>query len=186
MWRSTFGLGLNLSVLFAIACFSQTGTTLSELQSEEELRSFLQRYVRENGVTDSSTRYRVAFVDLNDDGKKEAIVYLMGRWWCGSGGCPTLVLTPEASSYRLVTRVQITRPPIRVLTTRSHGWRTLTAWVEGGGIQPGYEAELPFDGGTYPISAANPPARRLATVGKGDVVLPESANDIRTGKSLYP
>jgi hypothetical protein len=188
MWRLLLIFSAISSAFSVIACFGQLdkGLAQSPSKSEDRLRSFLQQYVKESGVTDSSTRYFDAFFDLNDDGKKEVIVYLEGRWWCGSGGCPTLVLTSEGSSYRLVTKIVITRAPIRVLATRSHGWLTLTAWVQGGGVQPGYEAELPFDGKSYPTSAANPPARPLAKSVAGEVVLPALANDITESKPLYP
>jgi putative lipoprotein len=184
MWRLLLFLGTTCSAFSIIACQSDDGQSKSK--PEDALKSFLQRYVKENGITDSTTRYADAFVDLNGDGMKEAIVYLVGRWWCGTGGCPTLVLTPEASSYRLVTKILVTRAPIRVLPTRSHGWRTLTALVQGGGVQPGYEAELAFDGESYPTSAANPPARPLVKRVEGEVVLPASANDITRSKPLYP
>ncbi|PYS46358.1 MAG: hypothetical protein DMG13_30190 [Acidobacteria bacterium] len=37
------------------------------------------------GLTGSGTRYFDALVGLNDDGKEEAIVYVTGPGWCGSG-----------------------------------------------------------------------------------------------------
>ena len=110
---------------------------------------------------DSEVRYARAFVDLNGDKKKEAIVYLVGQWWCGSGGCPTLILKRTGSSFGIVTSISITRPPIKVLSTRSNGWRDISVWVQGGGIQPGYAAKLQFDGKTYPSNPSTPPARRL-------------------------
>ena len=58
-------------------------------------------------------------------------MYLMGRWWCGSGGCPTLILEREADSYKVVTRTTVTRPPIKVLPTISNGWRSISVWVQG-------------------------------------------------------
>jgi hypothetical protein len=64
-------------------------------------------------------------------GKPEATVYLTGRSWCGSGGCPTLILRREGSSFMVVTRILATRPPIRVFETTSHGWRNISVWVSG-------------------------------------------------------
>ena len=74
----------------------------------------------------------------------------------------TLVLTPEGASYRVVTKIRITRPPIRVLATSSHGWHDIGVWVQGGGIQRGYEAKLQFDGKTYPSNPSSPPALPVA------------------------
>jgi hypothetical protein len=151
--------------------------------AEDSLKKFLQDYARGKGLHDDKTvRYFRAFLDLNGDGKNEAIVYLEGRWWCGSGGCPTLILSPEASSYRLVAKIIITRPPIRVLTTTSNGWHNLSVRVEGGGVHPGYEAELSFNGKTYPTNPSMPPARPLAANVAGEVVIGSS----QVGTRLYP
>src|SRR5580658_6642836 len=53
--------------------------------------------------------------------RRKSFVYLSGRGWCGTGGCNMLVLAPEGTSYRVVTRTTITRLPIRVLATKSKG-----------------------------------------------------------------
>jgi len=125
--------------------------------------------------------YVDAYVDLNGDGIEEVIVHIIGRSFCGSGGCNTLILAREGASYKVVSNMTITRPPIRVLRSASHGWRNLSVWVAGGGIRPGYEAELRFDGQTYPRNPSAPPARRLATKTAGEVVI-QSAD---RGTPLY-
>ena len=43
----------------------------------------------------TSTRYLDAQFDLNDDGRPEIIVHVVGLTACGTGGCPTLVFTPR-------------------------------------------------------------------------------------------
>ncbi len=155
-------------------------------KEEENLRRGLQDYVGDpNSDGNKATRYFSAFVDLRDDGVDDAIVYLSDDGWCGSGGCTTLVLAPEGSSYRVVTRLTITRPPILVLATKSHGWHDIGVWMQGGGIQPGYEAEFSFSGKSY-LYRGEPtlqPSERLRErVLPGKVVVPRSA----VGKPLYP
>lgn len=159
---------------------------------EASLQGFLQAYLK-NPVLGNirSTRYFANFVDLKGDGAREAIVYIMDdehQWfqhhWCGSGGCTMLVLAPTGSSYEVIARVTITRPPIRVLVTRSHGWHDIGVWVQGGGIQPGYEARLSFNGKTYPSNPSVLPARRLAKHIPGDTVIPLTA--FEQAKPLYP
>jgi len=143
-------IGVTASLLFAVPCQSQT--------TDAALKNVLRQYLRDQDVeNDSSVRYIAAFVDLNDDGKKEIIVHVISQSLCGTGGCPTLVLAPEQSSFIIVSRISITRPPIRVLKTKSHGWHDLAVWVAGGGIQPGYEADLPFDGESYATNPTVPP-----------------------------
>jgi hypothetical protein len=160
--------------LLASACLAQAQLQPKAQSSEEEasLKSFLQNYVRARSLDDDkTTKYLAAFVDLNGDGRREAIVYVTGQTWCGTGGCNMLILARAGTSWRIVTETTITRTPIRVLTTASNGWRNITVWAQGGGIQPGYEAELRFDGKTYPENPSVPPARPLTRKVPGRVVL---------------
>jgi hypothetical protein len=126
------------------------------------LARFLRSYLTEaGGASPTGVRYAAAFADLAGDGEREAIVYVQGEGWCGSGGCTMLVLAPSHGAWRVVGETSVTRTPVRLLETRSHGWRDLGVMVEGGGIQPGYEAALSFNGRRYPDNPSVPPARRL-------------------------
>jgi hypothetical protein len=148
----------------------------------DSLKRFLQDALRDpRSGEDTTTRYSFSVVDLKDDGTQEVIVHVTGQSWCGSGGCTTLVLAPDRDSYKVVTKIAITRPPIRVLATKTNGWHDLSVWVRGDGIQPGYEAELPFDGKSYPTNPSTPPARRQVEKIGGEVVVPLKVE----GKSLY-
>jgi hypothetical protein len=151
-------------------------------KTDYSLREALQSYLRSPLGDDKTTRYSVGYVDLNGDGEPEAIVYVTGETWCGSGGCPTLILARVGTSYRVITRIYITRPPIRVLNVRSHGWRIISVLVAGGGIQTAYEAELSFNGKSYPINPSTVATKRSPGQLEGRVVI-GSAED---GKLLYP
>jgi len=65
----------------------------------------------------------------------------------------------------------ITHPPIRMLNGTSNGWHNLGVWVQGGGILPGYEAELRFDGKTYPNNPTVLPAQPAKKGLQGDVLI---------------
>jgi hypothetical protein len=184
---------LRLWFIGVVACMAQRTLQVATQAQQQpaapsstkacSLQKFLQNYLRilSSSDDDKTTRYFNAFVDLNDDGIPEVIVYVTGQTWCGSGGCMTLVLVGKDCSSRVVTKISITRPPIRILTDASNGWRNIGVWVQGGGIQPGYEAELPFDGQTYPTNPSTPPARRLTRKIAGEVVVPASEH----GTLLY-
>jgi hypothetical protein len=151
--------------------------------AEQSLKRFLQGYARTGDFEDDkTTQYFDALVDLNGDGRNEAIVYLMGRPWCGSGGCRTLILARNGASWKVVKHITITRPPIRVLSSTSHGWHDISVWVAGGGILQAYEAELRFDGKTYPGNPSVPPARKLEGKVPGETVIPS----MQGGTRLYP
>lgn len=175
-WRTLVRSAMVLAALISACASKAQGPDVKSPAGEESLKGFL-RTLDDN----KATRYIAAFRDLNGDGMPEAIVYLMGKSWCGSGGCNTLILERNGSSWRIVTNIRITRRPIRVLTKKSHGWCSLGVWVQGGGIQPGYEAELLFNGKSYPRNPSVPPARRLEGNPEGKVVIPS----VQDGKLLY-
>ncbi|MGD8317763.1 MAG: hypothetical protein PVH76_08440 [Myxococcales bacterium] len=58
---------------------------------------------------------------LNDDQKAEWIVHVTGPMICGTGGCDTLVFADTVGGPRLVARIPLTRPPVVVATTSTHG-----------------------------------------------------------------
>ena len=138
----------------------------------DSLKRFLQSYVGASNTDEAkATQYVSPFVSLKDDGTQQVIVYLTSDGWCGSGGCTTLILGPEGLSYRVIAKITITRPPIRVLPTKSNGWHDIAVQVDGGGVVHAYEAELSFDGKTYPSNPSMPPARRLLEIVPGKVAV---------------
>jgi hypothetical protein len=149
---------------------------------ETALKGFLQNYLSsQNSGQAKETYYQSAFVDLKDNGTLDAVVYLTGNGWCGSGGCTTLILSPKNSSYDVVARITVTRLPIRVLSTKSNAWHDIAVRVQGGGVIRAYDAELRFNGQTYPNNPTVPPAVRLRKEPEGKVVVPFGA----AGSPLY-
>jgi len=160
-------LGFSIAAAGLASLASVAGGRASEARSaaNAHLERFLRAELAEPGAPGpTDVRYAVAYADLANNGQRQAIVYVQGGDWCGSGGCLTLVLAPSHGAWRVVGRVSVTRTPIRVLATRSHGWRDIGVMVEGGGIQPGYEAALSFNGKRYPENPTVPPARRMKRI----------------------
>ena len=156
--------------MFVLSGFAQTQ---QRPPLNNSLEDFLRSYI---GVPTKgrTTRYSAAFVDLRDDGTREAIVYLTSDGWCGTGGCTLLILAPEGASYSVITKIPGVRLPVRVLAATSNGWHDISV-VTG---KPLYEAVVPFDGETYPSSASMPPAARPASSEvPGRIVMPVTAED---------
>lgn len=140
----------------------QSAEPASRADREESVRAFLQCWAAERGDSvQESTRYTSAWVSLRNDRALEVIVYIQGSGWCGSGGCPLLVLEPKGETFRVVGYTTITWPPIRILAHVTNGWHDIGVHVAGGGIVPGYDAGLPFDGNKYPLNPTALPARKL-------------------------
>lgn len=113
----------------------------------------INRYLLQEYPDAGAIQYALAWRDLNGDGADEAIVYPIGPFFCGSGGCNTLVLTPAGPMYEKVGDISVSRTPIEVLDTSSNGWKDLTVVVAGGGGANG-RAVLRFDGKAYPGNAS--------------------------------
>jgi hypothetical protein len=136
------------------------------VSAEASLRASLLSYVSNRwGRPDGDTNYTAKFVDLNGDGRSEAVVLVSGQYWCGTGGCRLWVLTPRGRSWRMVTQAPIVRAPIRLLTSRSHGWSDLSAMLRVDGTQPLYEARLSVNG------RLNPTITRLDRPSRGRIIL---------------
>jgi hypothetical protein len=167
---SSVGILATFFVFLGAACSAQS-SRLPNSSQENSLRKFLQDYVG-NSDEGRTTRYSSAFVDLKDDGTNEVTVYLSGHFWCGAGGCTTLVLAPQGSSYGVVTKITVTRPPIRMLNTKSHGWHDISVVARFNAVEPMYEAALAFDGKSYPSNPSIPPSQKKADATGGKIVVP--------------
>lgn len=154
----------------AVACVSARSAMHAVEPSGNEAKS-LQKAVQLLNLP-RSTKYLSAFRDLDGDGRLDAIVYLTGASVCGSGGCNTVVYAYH-HGWSLVSIIYLTRPPIIVADSKSHGWRSLIVNIAGGGIRHPRSVELRFDGATYPSNPTVPPAISVRRP-KGDVVIPSS------------
>lgn len=123
--------------------------------------------------------FRMAQVDLNDDGRNEVIIRFDRGDSCGSGGCSAFILTPEGAGQRMVLRATLTRLPFRKLETRTNGWADLGVTVGGGGM-PRQEMRLRYDGVSYPANPTTLPAAP-SNAGAGTVILDTSSKLILTG-----
>jgi len=156
-----------LTVLYAAACGqAEQASQPDTAWIAEEIRAL---YGRASG----EIRYFAGAIDLNNDGRPETIVHVVGPSVCGTGGCNTLVFTGRPPEATLVANVSLTRPPIRASSRSNGGWRNLLVQVSGGGIAAGYEAELRFDGEAYPSNATLAPARRAPETQEAETVISE-------------
>ena len=144
--------------LAVLGIFGCAHAASSRRENDVQLRAFLQRYLKKYpSVLDQGIRYSVAGVSLSGNSKRQYLVYLTSRWWCGSGGCTALLLEPGDGSFRVIEKFTLVRLPIRVLASKSHGWHDLAMPVAGGGIINGYMALLRFDGRKYPSNPSMAP-----------------------------
>jgi hypothetical protein len=144
-------------------------------QEDDSLKIFLRRYLANSrSEKREPTRYSAALLDLKGDGKREVIVYISGSFYCGTGGCTTLILAPKASSFRVLSKIFTSRTPIRVLETGSHGWHDISVTERGGygGEGPyAYEGKISFNGKSYRLSVGGPAASEQVEKIPGEVLI---------------
>jgi hypothetical protein len=168
----TLGMPIAALVIGVVStqAMAQESSTVGHASREESLRQALKAW--DESEDPSSDRYIASFRDLGGDGREEAVVYFFGPDWCGTGGCVTLVLAESGSSWKVISRIATTRLPIRVLNSKSHGWHSIGVWIQGGGIYPGYEATLKFNGKAYPSSIPEAP-ESPASAPAGEILIPD-------------
>jgi len=156
--------------------------SLTASSDVERLTRFLQKYIGIPTEETKTTRYSAAFVDLRDDQTKDVLIYLSSDGWCGTGGCTMLILAPEGTFYRVVTKIPAVRLPIRLLATKSNGWHDIGVVARRNGTEPLYEAILSSDGKSYPPSVSEAGGAELEKIMPGRIVMPATAKD----QPLYP
>ena len=83
---------------------------------------------------------------------------------------------------RLVTRTTTARPPVRLLSTRTHGWRDLAFELAGGGV-PARRVKLRFGG----WNTFTDPNSAPTTTQTGGVLITRAAVDhVFSGGGLTP
>jgi hypothetical protein len=124
-------------------------------------------------ATSGQRAFRAAKIDLDGDGVEEFLMLFADGYHCGSGGCTFRVYARNGGPIRRVSGSTITRMPVAVAEAETQGWRDLTVFVCGGGIDPCTRSKLKFDGSSYPMNPSMPPAQRTDEV--GTVVLAEAS-----------
>ncbi len=132
-------------------------------QSDPALEAAIRRaspdYTREIvGIDGRSARYVHGRIDLNGDGRDEVFAYLLGPYFCGTGGCNLLLFREVPGGYALAGNFPTTRPPVIVADESHAGWRSFWRLESGGGMPATYVRER-FDGTRY-VEAERVPADR--------------------------
>lgn len=133
-------------------------------QEERRFRAWLIPHLQEQfaDMRDKLTiRYGYSFVDLNGDGRDEAVVTVLGgAGTCGTGGCEMFVEAQGRTGWHEVSSTVRTREPIRVLSTKHHGWHDIGVLDGGGGLPRTFESPVTFNGREYDGSPSDEPVHK--------------------------
>jgi hypothetical protein len=107
----------------------------------------------------SSDDYDVCFVDLNNDGRLEAIA-LASLWktgFAGTGGGTMFVFAgTKDGRYQFISSNAVTRKPIYVRQRTNSGWHDLVVHSSGGDMESSARIMV-FGGKGYPTNPSTEP-----------------------------
>jgi hypothetical protein len=140
----------------------------------EALDHAVRRYVLPFTADPDATDWKARRVHLNGDDLLDALVYVAGPDWCGSGGCTLLVFeaiggldAEELGAFRPAAEISLVHGPVLVSAGGPDGWRDLVVADAAGALRV-----LRFDGESYP---ASPDAGVAVTaLPDGDLLFAES------------
>ncbi len=129
----TLSLGSNLAF----------GSFLSQDEAERIESCLLSVYGKNS---EFPRRFIYSIVDLNDDGKEEYLIGLMGPDFCGTGGCTMLILSKD---LKVISKITLVNYPIYISGEASgdttKGYKNI--YLRTGHV--GY-VKLVWNGETYP------------------------------------
>lgn len=157
-----------LAILAMAPSFAQATKTRS-FGTDSDVRDWV---AARTHTTFVPSELKIASADLDGDGRRDALVYLLAPAFCGSGGCTMYILENRGRAYRMVGHTTITQLPIRVLERRTNGWRDIGVMVSGGGVRESYEALLRFNGKAYPSNPSLQPASKIFRDQSGSILIP--------------
>ena len=101
-----------------------------------------------NLIEEPGRKFKFFEYDLNNDQEKEIFVGLTGPYFCGSGGCTILLLSPKGE---LITKFTVTAYPISIAGSNTSGWKNLILNSNGA------DHLVKFDGKKYPSNPSVQP-----------------------------
>lgn len=129
--------------------FNTSSTITAELVRNALVNDILKAELA--SINSESRKFTFHEFDLNGDGQKEIFVKLSGPYFCGTGGCSPLLLSPAG---KLITKFTVTEYPIIIAPTATNRWLDLI--VTSGGSKPTTHL-LKHDGTKYPSNPSVQP-----------------------------
>jgi hypothetical protein len=100
--------------------------------------------------------YEFRRIDLNKDGRREALVLFKTPYgyWCGTHGCTMLVMEAHNDHFTLHSSIQPVRAPVYSTDTETNGWRDIIIRVSGRWDEA-KDVAAKYDGTKYPLDPAD-------------------------------
>lgn len=106
------------------------------------------------------TRYDFTRVDLDNDGRRDALVMMKGphHYWCDANGCTMAIFAAANDHFTFTSEIFPVRGPLYVSENMTQGWRDIIVRVSGQSYAKAKDVALQFDGTRYPRNPFFQPA----------------------------
>lgn len=152
----------SLAISSLAACSSrgeeELATSMSDMPSEPsdaDLARSISQYLQDRQGPNHS-RYQYARLDLNGDGKRDALVLfnLPHNYWCGWSGCTLTIFEATDNNFTVLSETSRIRGPLVVGGTSTEGWHDIGVRVSGTG-HAAHNVVLRYNGLGYPDNPLN-------------------------------
>ena len=118
---------------------------LSEKNKNLEIENIIKNYLEYSSYF-GDLRYLYNYIDLNDDGREEILVYLLGDYVSGTGGSTMIIINSE--SMEIMEEFTLINNPIMISAEKTEGFKNIIVPVYGGGEKLHF-VQLKYDGKNY-------------------------------------
>lgn len=130
---------------------AEVKTGLRDIAFEKEKNADIEKVFKTKLDLDDeafkATRYEYSYVDLNNDGKDEAFVLLMGMYTSGSGGATAMIMEKnDKDEWAAKQNLTLINTPVIVSDEVNEGWRKIITYKSGGGAEGSYVVLNPVEG----------------------------------------
>ena len=140
--------------------------------SDAALVDSIQQYVN-NRQGPANTRFEYVRIDLNDDGRRDAIVMmkLPYSFWCKKEGCRTVIFEADNEKFDVTTEMTLVRGPILISETKTNDWKDIII-REDARISDARHVLMQYNGASYPSYTDTQPTFAVLREFNGQRVLP--------------
>lgn len=161
--KSIVYIALALLALPSLTACSSSGeeelsTALSDIPSDPtdaQLEKSIRQYLQDRQGPNHS-RYQYARIDLNNDGRRDALVLfnLPHNYWCGWSGCTMTVFEAADDHFTVLSETSRIRGPLVIGADTTDGWNDIGVRISGTG-EAARNVVLRYNGLGYPDNPLN-------------------------------
>ncbi len=93
--------------------------------------TWVERYIKDNQLSEAKVEYTIEKVNLSEQAETY-FIHIEGKDWCGTGGCPLLIVAKNKHNVKLINEF-IPIQDIIIQNETVNDWKVLTIVIGDGG-----------------------------------------------------